>query len=181
MSRVAKNPIQLPEAVNVTVDQQQVTVKGPKGAMPYALHPYVRMVFKDNSLIFDIAKNADPREAWMQAGTARAQLNNRVVGVSVGYERKLKLVGVGYQSELKGQVLVLKLGFSHLVHFPVPEGIVIEVSGKQGEEITLRGIDKQQVNQAAANIRQFRKPEPYKGKGVRYDDETIVLKEVKKK
>lgn len=181
MSRVAKKPIVLPEGVKVVCSGQEVTVQGPKGQLQHKLHPAVLLTQEAGKLIFAVDPSAEERSGWMQAGTARAIINNIVQGVNSGCERKLKLVGVGYRAALEGKKLVLTLGLSHPVEFFVPEGIAIEVLGKQNDEIVVRGIDKHKVNQTAANIRRFRKPADYTGKGIRYDDERPILKEVKKK
>lgn len=177
MSRVAKAPITLSDGVTVTVEGQQVTVKGPKGSLQHQLHTDVRIAVADGEIHCSPAREA--KTAWAQAGTARALLNNMVVGTTAGFERKLKLVGVGYGASLSGKTLVLKLGFSHLVNYPIPDGIEIEVPGQT--EVVIKGANKQRVGQVAAEIRAYRPPEPYKGKGVRYADEQVQLKEVKKK
>lgn len=177
MSRIAKAPITVPSGVDVKIDGQKVTVKGPKGALSWSLHPAVGMVSEDGSL--KIAPVDDKGDHWAMAGTMRALVNNMVVGVSSGFERKLSLVGVGYRAQAKGKVLNLALGFSHPVDYPVPEGIEIETPVPT--EIVVRGADKQRVGQVAAEIRAYRPPEPYKGKGVRYSDEQVIRKEAKKK
>ncbi|MGJ3499781.1 50S ribosomal protein L6 [Piscirickettsia salmonis] len=177
MSRVAKSPITIPSGVEVTIKDQQVSVKGPKGALARELNHLVAIAHEDKVLTFAPASEASG--AWAQAGTARALLNNMVTGVSQGFEKKLQLVGVGYRAQAQGKTLNLTLGFSHPVNFAVPEGITIETPSQT--EILVKGTDKQVVGQVAANIRGYRPPEPYKGKGVRYADETIVLKEAKKK
>ena len=177
MSRIAKAPISVPSGVDVKIDGQQVTVKGPKGALSWNLHPAVSLVAEDDAL--KVAPIGDKGEHWAMAGTTRALVNNMVVGVSSGFERKLNLVGVGYRAQAKGKVLNLALGFSHPVDYPVPEGIEIETPVPT--EIVVRGADKQRVGQVAAEIRAYRPPEPYKGKGVRYADEHVIRKEAKKK
>jgi large subunit ribosomal protein L6 len=177
MSRIAKAPISVPSGVDIKIDGQQVTVKGPKGALSWNLHPSVSLVSEDGSL--KVAPSGDKGEHWAMAGTTRALINNMVVGVSSGFERKLNLVGVGYRAQAKGKVLNLALGFSHPVDYPVPEGIEIETPVPT--EIIVRGADKQRVGQVAAEIRAYRPPEPYKGKGVRYSDEQVIRKEAKKK
>jgi large subunit ribosomal protein L6 len=177
MSRVAKNPITLPAGVEVKIDGRRVTVKGGKGALEHNIHASVKVEQSDNVLTFvprDGSKNADAL-----AGTTRALLNNMVTGVSQGFEKKLQLVGVGYRAQAQGQKLNLTLGFSHPVDYPVPEGITVETPSQT--DIVIRGVDKQRVGQVAAEIRAYRPPEPYKGKGVKYADETIVRKEAKKK
>ena len=177
MSRVAKNPITLPKGVDLALEGSQVTVKGPKGALTLDVHPNVELRQEDGVVTF--RPRGDEPEYWAMAGTMRARVNNMVVGVSDGFERRLQLVGVGYRAQSQGKNLNLTLGFSHPVEFPVPEGITIETPSQT--DVVVRGIDKQQVGQVAAKIRGFRPPEPYKGKGVRYADERVVMKEAKKK
>lgn len=175
MSRVAKAPIPVASGVNVTINGQQVSAKGPKGAMELNVHPAVEVAQEDGQLV------VRPREenAWAMAGTMRALLNNVVVGVGEGFQKKLTLIGVGYRAQSKGNVLNLSLGFSHPIDYDVPEGITIETPSQT--EVVVSGADKQKVGQVAAEIRAFRPPEPYKGKGVRYSDEHVVRKEAKKK
>lgn len=175
MSRVAKKPIPLPSGVNVTVDNQLVTAKGPKGETSMNLHSDVDLVQEDG--VLKISPNKPG--SYAMAGTMRALLNNMVHGVSVGFEKKLELVGVGYRAQAKGNALSLTLGFSHPVEYPVPEGLQVETPSQT--EIVIRGVDKQKLGQAAAEIRAYRPPEPYKGKGVRYSDEYVARKEAKKK
>ncbi len=175
MSRVAKKPINLPTGVEVNIDKQLVSVKGAKGSMRLDIHPTVVIAREDGELKISPKNNS----AWAMAGTMRALVNNMVTGVSKGFERKLNLVGVGYRAQSQGKTLNLTLGFSHPVEFQVPEGITIETPSQT--EIMVRGVDKQLVGQVAAKIRGYRPPEPYKGKGVRYADEKIILKEAKKK
>lgn len=177
MSRVAKKPIELPKGVEVTINGADVTVKGPKGSLQQKIHRLVEMKQDGSQLIF-AARNDEPG-AWAQAGTARALINNLVTGVSKGFERKLELVGVGYRAQAQGKVLNLTLGFSHPVNYAVPEGVTIETPSQT--EIVVRGSDRQKVGQVAADIRAYRPPEPYKGKGVKYADEVIMRKEAKKK
>lgn len=177
MSRVAKKPIELPKGVEVTINGADVTVKGPKGSLQQKIHRLVEMKQDGSQLIF-AARNDEPG-AWAQAGTARALINNLVNGVSKGFERKLELVGVGYRAQAQGKVLNLTLGFSHPVNYAVPEGVTIETPSQT--EIVVRGSDRQKVGQVAADIRAYRPPEPYKGKGVKYSDEVIMRKEAKKK
>jgi large subunit ribosomal protein L6 len=187
MSRVAKNPVQIPPGVEISLDGQNVRVKGNKGELVHDAHPTVVMSKKDNVLTFASRTEAGKTEekvgrksvANALAGTTRALVNNMVTGVSQGFEKKLQLVGVGYRAQAQGKLLNLSLGFSHPVEFTVPEGITIETPSQT--EVVVKGIDKQQVGQVAANIRAFRPPEPYKGKGVRYADEHVVRKEAKKK
>ena len=177
MSRIAKAPVDVVSGVEVSISGQEVTVKGSKGTLTRVFNDAVEVVQEENQL------KALPREgfadSWAQAGTARALINNMVVGTHEGYEKKLQLVGVGYRAAAKGKVLDLTLGFSHPVNFEVPEGITIETPSQT--EVLVKGVDKQLVGQTAANIRAYRKPEPYKGKGVRYADENVRRKEAKKK
>lgn len=177
MSRVAKAPIAVPAGVTITLNGQTVVVKGKNGELTLNVNPAVEIVV-DGDVV-----RTNPRDGFenadAQAGTARALLNNLVVGVSEGYTRKLELVGVGYRAKAEGKVLNLSLGFSHPVAFAVPEGITIETPSQT--EVLVKGADKQLVGQVAANIRAYRKPEPYKGKGVRYANENVRRKEAKKK
>ena len=177
MSRVAKQPIKIPAGVEAKIDGQVVTIKGPKGSLQQTVPGAVQIVQEDNVLKC-VARSDDDR-SHMMAGTARALLYNMVTGVTQTYSRKLELVGVGYRAQMQGRSLNLTLGFSHPVVFPVPDGITIETPSQT--EIMVRGVDKQRVGQVAANIRAFRPPEPYKGKGVRYSNEVVVRKEAKKK
>ncbi len=177
MSRVANNPIQIPSGVEVTLSGQSVKIKGIKGELSHEIHAAVEVNQQDSKLTF-AARNAEQSSNAL-AGTTRALLNNMVAGVSQGFEKKLTLVGVGYRAQAQGKKLNLSLGFSHPVEYQVPEGISIETPSQT--EIIVTGIDKQQVGQVAANIRAYRPPEPYKGKGVRYTDEHVVRKEAKKK
>lgn len=177
MSRVAKNAVVLPKGVEARLEGLQLTVKGQKGTLTRELPQGVGVSVSGAEIAVDPSKTHKTLNAL--AGTTRANINNMVVGVSAGYERKLQLVGVGYRAQAKGDVLSLTLGFSHPVDFRVPEGVAIETPTQT--EIVVRGCDKQQVGQVAANIRAYRPPEPYKGKGVRYSDEEIVRKEAKKK
>lgn len=177
MSRVAKAPIQVPKGVVVEIQGQEVQVKGPKGTLSWSVHPAVR-VHQEDGVIRVTPVEGHPN-AWALAGTTRALINNMVIGCSSGFTRKLTLVGVGYRAQAKGNVLNLSLGFSHPVDYPVPPGITIETPSQT--EILISGADKQRVGQVAAEIRAFRPPEPYKGKGIRYADEQVVIKETKKK
>ncbi|MGQ9660130.1 MAG: 50S ribosomal protein L6 [Thermochromatium sp.] len=177
MSRVAKAPIRLPKGVTVEINGQEVKVKGPKGSLDWRVHPTVRVREENGELRVSPAEGQT--EAWAMAGTTRALLNNMVIGCSTGFTRKLTLVGVGYRAQAKGNVLNLSLGFSHPIDYPVPKGITIETPSQT--EILISGADKQQVGQVASEIRAYRPPEPYKGKGIRYADEKVVLKEAKKK
>lgn len=177
MSRVAKNPVKLPAGVEINLAGQQLSVKGAKGTLELNVHSSVEVMQEAGELRF-AARNGDQQTRAM-AGTTRALVNNMVIGVSTGFERKLQLVGVGYKAQAKGQVLYLALGFSHPIDYELPEGVVAETPTQT--EILIKGVDKQLVGQVAAEIRDFRRPEPYKGKGVRYADEVVRRKEAKKK
>ena len=177
MSRVAKNPVKLPADVEVKLNGQQLSVKGAKGSLELSIHSSVEVSQVDGELRF-AARNGDQQNKAM-AGTTRALANNMVVGVSQGFERKLQLVGVGYRAQVKGDVLALALGFSHPVEYSLPAGVTAETPSQS--EIVLKSIDKQLLGQVAAEIRDYRRPEPYKGKGVRYSDEVVLRKEAKKK
>ena len=176
MSRIANNPVELPSGVEFSLTENIVTIKGSKGQVQHSLHPLVS-VFQDGKQL-KMTMNDESKSANALAGTTRALMQNFVTGVSVGHERKLTITGVGYRAQLQGKILDLSLGFSHPVKFEIPEGISIETPTPT--EIVIRGHDKQLVGQVAANIRAYRPPEPYKGKGVRYADEDVVRKEAKK-
>ncbi|ANS84303.1 50S ribosomal protein L6 [Vibrio scophthalmi] len=177
MSRVAKAPVAIPAGVEVKLNGQEVTVKGAKGELTRVLNNAVVIAQEENNLTFG------PREgvvnAWAQAGTARALVNNMVIGVTEGFVKKLTLKGVGYRAAIKGNAVGLTLGFSHPVEHELPAGITAECPSQT--EIIITGCDKQVVGQVAADIRSYRAPEPYKGKGVRYADENVRTKEAKKK
>jgi len=177
MSRVAKNPVEVPSGVEVRIDGRAVTVKGSKGSLEHTVHSSVKIVQENNVLTF--APRDGSKTAMALAGTTRALLGNMVLGVSQGFEKKLQLVGVGYRAQAQGQKLNLTLGFSHPVDYAVPTGVTVETPSQT--EVVVRGTDKQKVGQVAAEIRAYRPPEPYKGKGVKYVDEVIVRKEAKKK
>ena len=177
MSRVAKQAVELPSGVEIKIDGQAVTVKGSKGSMQHDIHRSVDIRQDDKVLRF--APKDGSRISMALAGTMRALVSNMVTGVSEGFEKKLQLVGVGYRAQAQGQKLNLTLGFSHPVDYPVPEGITVETPSQT--EVVVKGVDKQRVGQVAAEIRAYRPPEPYKGKGVKYADEIIVRKEAKKK
>lgn len=177
MSRIAKAPINLPKGVEVKINGQEISVKGAKGTLSLSLHPTVLLSQED--AVLAVAPRDGAKSSLAMAGTMRALLNNMVVGVSDGYEKKLQLIGVGYRAKAQGNTLNLTLGFSHPVDYTLPEGITIETPTQT--EVVIRGADKQRVGQVAAEIRDFRPPEPYKGKGVRYADENVRRKETKKK
>ena len=174
MSRIAKAPIQVPAGVEIDIKGEEVKVKGPKGNLALKLHPSVRLKKDDDSYVVSAASDSDVA----MAGTYRSLVNNMVVGVSDGFEKKLSLVGVGYRAQSQGNAITLALGYSHPIEYKAPEGITIEVPSQT--EILVKGCDKQKVGQVASEIRAFRPPEPYKGKGVRYADERVVRKEAKK-
>lgn len=177
MSRVAKNPVVVPAGVEVVQAAGEISIKGPMGTLKQALSGDVSVEREGDSLLCK-AQN-DSTQANAMSGTIRALLANMVQGVSKGFERKLSLVGVGYRAQAAGDTLNLTLGFSHPVAYKMPAGIKVETPTQT--EILLKGADKQRVGQVAAEIRAFREPEPYKGKGVRYSDEVVILKETKKK
>jgi len=177
MSRVAKQPVELGKGVSADVQGQAVTIKGPKGSLVLKLNPEVEVKVEGTAV--KVAARSGSNFANAMGGTTRALLANMVTGVTTGFTRKLELVGVGYRAAVQGQKLNLTLGFSHPVEYPVPKGITIKTPSQN--EIVIEGMDRQQVGQVAAELRGFRPPEPYKGKGVRYSDEQIVLKEAKKK
>jgi len=177
MSRVSNNPISVPENVEVFLTKQDIKVKGPLGVLEYPLVCEISVDQIDKFL--KIKANSNSQHANALSGTFRALIANMVHGVSKGFEKKLQLVGVGYRANTNANKLSLTLGFSHPIDFEIPNGIRIETPTQT--EIIIKGIDKQKVGQVSADIRAYRKPEPYKGKGVRYSDEIIVLKETKKK
>lgn len=175
MSRIAKQPVAIPSGVDVKLNGQHLAVKGSKGEMSMNIHNDVCVEYSDNEINVQLEKTKN----IAMAGTIRSLINNLVVGVSVGFEKKLELVGVGYRAQSKGNTLNLNLGFSHPVDYPVPEGVKVETPSQT--EVVISGADKQKVGQVAAEIRAYRPPEPYKGKGVKYADERVVRKEAKKK
>ena len=177
MSRVAKNPVPIPKGVEVKLNAGEISVKGSGGQLSLAYNKAVEVTETDNVLNF-VAKDGS-RTGLSQAGTVRALVNNMVTGVSTGFEKKLQLVGVGYRVAVQGNKLNLTLGFSHPVVFELPKGVTAEATSQT--ELVLKSADKQLLGQVASEIRAFRPPEPYKGKGVRYTDEHVVRKEAKKK
>jgi large subunit ribosomal protein L6 len=177
MSRVAKKPIELGKDLSAEVKGRSVTIKGKKGSLTLDLNSEVEVTVDGN--VVKVAARSGSRFADAMAGTTRAHLANMVTGVTGGFQKKLELVGVGYRAAVQGQKLNLTLGFSHPVEYPIPKGITIETPSQS--EIIVKGMDRQQVGQVAADLRDYRPPEPYKGKGVRYSNEHIVLKEAKKK
>jgi len=177
MSRIGKLPVTLPSGVELTVGAEELTVKGPLGTLKQRLSPNVRVNREAAKVVFEAV--GESSEADAMSGTLRALLANMVLGVTKGFERKLTLVGVGYRAQAQGDKLNLTLGFSHPVAHRMPKGVKVETPTQT--EILVKGIDKQQVGQVAAEIRAYRPPEPYKGKGVRYADEVVIIKETKKK
>jgi large subunit ribosomal protein L6 len=177
MSRVAKMPVDLPQGVSATIGADLITVKGAKGSLSLALKSGIKVVQQDKHL--EVAAESEGEGLNAIAGATRAHLANMVTGVTKGYEKKLELVGVGYRAAVQAKSLTLTLGFSHLINYAIPDGVTIETPTQT--EIIVKGIDRQRVGQTAAEIRRFRPPEPYKGKGVKYSDEKISLKEAKKK
>jgi large subunit ribosomal protein L6 len=185
-SRIGRKPILIPAGVEIKMHDNKISIKGPKGHLDMDLHPYVLVKMKDNQITVqpntESKKNITGSGTKLYrsiAGTIRANIFNLVYGVSTGYERKLNLVGVGYRAQAKGKVLSLSLGFSHPTEYHLQEGVTAETPTQT--EIIIKGVNKEKVGQAAAEIRSFRGPEPYKGKGVRYAGEVIELKETKKK
>jgi large subunit ribosomal protein L6 len=177
MSRIAKYPVKLPSGVEAKIDAQQIVIKGPLGTLSHATTSDVTVAHEQGALTFSVTN--DSRHAKAMSGTLRAVVANMVHGVAKGFEKKLSLVGVGYKAAAQGKTLNLSLGFSHPVDYSLPEGIKAETPTPT--EILIKGIDKQRVGQVAAEVRAFRPPEPYKGKGVRYADEVVLIKETKKK
>ena len=177
MSRIAKAPVIIPSGVDIILEGNNVTVKGNNGQLSYDINSAVSLSITDN--IIQVLWNKEDKKATAQAGTARAIVNNMIVGVSSGYEQKLTLIGVGYRAQAKDNILNLSLGFSHPIDFELPDGVSVQTPTQT--EIIIKGSDKQLVGEVAAKIRAYRPPEPYKGKGVRYADEHVARKEAKKK
>lgn len=177
MSRVAKNPVSIPTGVEVSFGVDVLNIKGHKGELSLPLNKSVKISFDDNLLTFDVIDES--KHSLAMSGTIRALVANMVKGVTEGFEKKLQLIGVGYRAQAQGKTLNLSLGFSHPVNYEMPVGVTVQTPSQT--EIVLFGADKQMVGQVAAEIRAFRPPEPYKGKGVRYSDEAVVMKEAKKK
>lgn len=177
MSRIAKSPIALPQGVEIKLAGNEISVKGPKDTLTMSFNDQVNVTQEDGQLSFSPV-NENTLTGWAQAGTARSLVNNMIIGVTDGFEKKLQLVGVGYRAQVQGNVLNLTLGFSHPVNYELPEGITAETPSQT--EIVIKGANKQVVGQVAAEVRAYRAPEPYKGKGVKYVDEYIVRKEAKK-
>ena len=177
MSRIGKKPVELPSGVSASVSGQTIEVKGPKGVMEFSATDDVTITMADNSVA--VEPRGQSKRARQQWGMSRTMISNLVLGVTQGFKKELEITGVGYRAQMQGQVLKLNLGLSHDVDFPVPEGVT--VTAPKPTEIIVEGIDQQLVGQVAANIREWRKPEPYKGKGIRYKGEFIFRKEGKKK
>lgn len=177
MSRIAKYPVPVPAGVEVSVDPSQISIKGPLGSLSQALTGHVSIEREGDQITFKAADSS--QQAKAMSGTVRALVANMVHGVTKGFERKLNLVGVGYRAQAQGDAVNLTLGFSHPVVYKLPKGVKVETPTQT--EILVKGADKQVVGQVAADIRAFRPPEPYKGKGVRFSDERVVIKETKKK
>ncbi|ASX26606.1 50S ribosomal protein L6 [Candidatus Williamhamiltonella defendens] len=177
MSRVAKTPIVIPAGVEVKLNNQVISIKGKNGELTISVHKAVNINYTGN--ILTLAARERVSDGWAQAGTTRALLNSMVIGVTEGFTKKLSLVGVGYRAAIQGNILKLALGFSHPIDHQLPLGVVAECPTQT--EIILKGPDKKLISQVAADIRNYRRPEPYKGKGVRYADESVRLKEAKKK
>lgn len=174
--RAANYPLEVPSGVEINLKDQEITVKGKKGVLSFSIHPTIGVTKTDKGLVFS---TGGKKENGNFLGTSHALVKNMIKGVSDGFEKKLELVGVGYRAQVNGSNLELVLGFSHPVHFPIPAGITVNV--EKQTSILIQGIDKQQVGQVAAKIKAFRPVEPYKGKGVRYSDQIVIKKEVKKK
>ncbi len=176
MSRVAKNPVSIPAGVQVSIDAGSVKVKGKKGELTHHCNQAVQVALEGGQLL--VSTQQKSKAAHAATGTTRAILQNMVTGVSTGFEKKLEVIGVGYRAQVQGRALNLTLGFSHPVSLPIPDGITIDTPSQT--EIVVRGMDRRLVGQLAANIRSYREPEPYKGKGVKYTNEVIIRKEAKK-
>jgi large subunit ribosomal protein L6 len=177
MSRIAKYPVAVPDKVQVTVDQSKIVVKGPLGTLEQAITREVVVKLENNQVTFAAAD--ETKEANALSGTMRANVANMVQGVKEGFQKKLTLVGVGYRAQAQGAKLNLSLGFSHPISYALPDGVKAETPTQT--EIVIKGVDRQKVGQVAAEVRAYKPPEPYKGKGVRYSDEKVVIKETKKK
>ncbi|OVE82563.1 50S ribosomal protein L6 [bacterium M21] len=176
MSRIGNQPIALKSGITVAIDGRHVTVKGAKASLEMDLPPQVNVTTEDNQVV--VTRENETRQAKSNHGLTRSLINNMVIGVDAGYKKELEIRGVGYRAEVKGKVLALSLGFSHPVNFPIPEGITIDAEPKK-PIITITGVDKQLVGQVAADIRAYRKPDVYKGKGIRYVGEYVIQKEGK--
>ena len=177
MSRIGKKPVAIPSGVTVEVNGNKVSVKGPKGELSYEHLPEVTVKLEDDTVV--VTRKDDTDESMARHGLTRQLINNMIIGVSEGYEKKLEIIGVGYKAQAKGKSVTLNLGHSHPIEYPAPEGIEITQDEQNKNILIIRGINKEVVGQVAADIRSFRPPEPYKGKGVKYVDEIIIRKQGK--
>jgi large subunit ribosomal protein L6 len=180
-SRIAKRPVIIPAGINVTIRDQQILIKGPKGQLTYEVPAILKIEYDKNQFKFSPVRIHKKQVNFLRAliGTTTVNLKNNIEGVQKGYAKTLSLVGIGNRAQAQGKKLQLSLGFSHPVIFAIPEGVTIDVNNQT--ELVIKGIDKQLVGQVAANIRELRTPNPYKGTGIRYKDEVVILKEIKKK
>ncbi|SDH94652.1 50S ribosomal protein L6 [Nitrosomonas sp. Nm132] len=178
MSRISKKPIQVPSDVNVTISNSEIVITGPLGSLQQEIsNEHIKISSENNTLLVNSTNST--KHAHSLSGTMRSLINNMIAGVTAGFEKRLNIIGVGYRAQAAGNTLNMSLGFSHPIAYKMPSGITVETPTQT--EVVIKGINKQQVGQIAAEIRSFRRPEPYKGKGVRYSDEVITLKETKKK
>jgi len=177
MSRIGKQKITVPSGVEITINGNEISVKGPKGELKYIHRPEIKVVYKDN--IITVTPLNDDKLSKAFWGLTRTLINNLIIGVSEGYKKELEIIGVGYKAEVEGRTVVLSLGFSHKIRYDIPEGINVEQKKEKNIMLTISGIDKQLVGEVAANIRSYKKPEPYKGKGIRYVGEYVPRKEGK--
>ncbi|SDZ05206.1 50S ribosomal protein L6 [Nitrosomonas sp. Nm58] len=178
MSRISKKPIQVPSNVNVTISNSEIVITGPLGSLHQEISNEHIKISSENNILLVNSTNST-KHAHSLSGTMRSLINNMIAGVTAGFEKRLNIIGVGYRAQAAGNILNMSLGFSHPIAYKMPSGITVETPTQT--EVVIKGINKQQVGQIAAEIRSFRRPEPYKGKGVRYSDEVITLKETKKK
>lgn len=178
MSRISKKPIQIPSNVNFTISNNEIIIKGPLGSLHQRLSAEHISIASENNVLFVKSTNST-KQSHSMSGTIRSLINNMITGVTAGFEKRLNIIGVGYRAQASGDTLNMSLGFSHPIIYKMPSGITVETPTQT--EVVIKGINKQQVGQIAAEIRSFRRPEPYKGKGVRYADEKITIKETKKK
>ncbi len=174
MSRIGKQPIAVPDGVDITITDGNVKVKGTKGELEYAFLPLVEVTLEEGNIL--VNRKKDDKESRAVHGLTRALINNMVIGVSKGFEKRLQIIGVGYRAQASGSKITLHLGYSHPIEYTAPEGVNIEMDKKEKNVVIVSGINKQAVGEAAANIRKFRPPEPYKGKGIRYSDEYVHRK-----
>lgn len=174
MSRIGKSPITVPDGVEVTITDRHIKIKGPKGELEYTFLPLVEVLYKDNQIV--ISRKNDDKESRSAHGLTRALINNMIIGASEGFEKRLEIIGVGYRAQASGKKITLNLGFSHPIDYEAPEGVTIEMDKENKNIIIVSGIDKQKVGEVAAQIRKYRLPEPYKGKGIRYIDEYVHRK-----